>query len=73
MGSRLSKTSIENLKVADKVVIEEKIGNFCTVRVELNGNSAYLNGGESIMHYPTVQKARRAVKRIRPDLEPTTI
>ncbi|MGB3226180.1 MAG: hypothetical protein WBB23_25555 [Desulforhopalus sp.] len=70
--ARLSKTSIENLKIADKIVIEEKIG-FCTVRVELNGNAAYLQGGDSIMHYDSIQKARRAVKRIRPDLEPTTI
>ncbi|MGB3222959.1 MAG: hypothetical protein WBB23_09170 [Desulforhopalus sp.] len=72
MAARLSKISKENLLIADKIVIEEKVG-FCTVRVEKGGNAAYLNGGETIMHYDTVQKARRAIKRIRPDLEPTTI
>ncbi len=69
---RMTKTSKENLLVADKIVIEEKIG-FCTVRVELKGNAAYLQDSASILHYESVQKARRAVKRIRPDLEPTTI
>ena len=69
---RISKISVENLKVADKIVIEPMLDEY-VVRVEKNGNPAYINGGATIMLYPTVQKARRAVKRLRPDLEPTTI
>jgi len=71
---RLTATSIANLKAADKCGYTDMdflVG--VTVWVERNGNRAYLCGSSMVLVYPDQKAARRAIKRLRPDLEPTTI
>lgn len=72
---RMTKISAENLKVADFIKIELfQGGPSCMVSVWRNGNVSYLHGSDqSPMLYPSMVAARRSVKRIRPDLEPTQI
>lgn len=70
---RTSTTSKNNIKIADKIVIEEKVGGFCVIRTELKGNFAYVSGRTSLIHFASVGHARRAVRRVRRDIEPTTI
>jgi len=69
---RLTATSIANLKAADKCGYMEK-DDGVYVWVERNGNLAYLCGSLLMLKYPDQKAARRAIKRLRPDLEPTTI
>jgi hypothetical protein len=69
---RLNKLSISNLQVADEIRIESNAEKFM-VRLVRCGNAAYLHTGSDIMLYPSIEHARRAIRRIRPDLEPTTI
>ena len=72
--ARMTKTSKENLMVADRIEIDhfEKLGVY-TVRVWRGDRMAYLLDSEKTVEYPTIIAARRAVRRLRPDLEPTTI
>ena len=74
---RMSKVSRENLKVADRVGFEhiefERGEAGVMVWVEREGRRAYLHGAEGPMVYPGVFEARRNIKRVRPDLEPTEI
>ena len=74
---RMTQTSVANLKVADRAGfehIEYDDGQIAVlVWVERKGNRAYLAGKSGPMAYPDMLKARRNVKRIRPDLEPTEI
>ena len=70
---RLTATSIANAKSADKAGYTTLDSGGVAVWVERNGNRAYLTGSRSVMAYPDQASARRAVKRIRSDLEPTTI
>jgi hypothetical protein len=70
---RMTATSTANAKACDRAgYTSMEFGGF-TVWVELRGNRAYLCGSRSAMIYPTQEAARRAFKRVRPDLEPTTI
>ncbi|OYV96248.1 MAG: hypothetical protein B7Z62_08605 [Deltaproteobacteria bacterium 37-65-8] len=73
----MSKVSRENLKVADRAGfehIEFKDGGYgVMVWVEREGRRAYLHGSEGPMVYPGAFEARRNIKRVRPDLEPTEI
>jgi hypothetical protein len=69
---RLNRVSISNLRVADEVQILSSDKKFM-VRVVRGGNAAYLHTGNDIMLYPTVAHARRAVRRVRTDLEPITL
>lgn len=71
---RMTKTSKENLLVADRIEIE-KNRNYNDFAVVLfrGDRMAYLSCKDGPMTYKTISDARRAVKRIRPDLEPTTI
>lgn len=72
--ARMTKTSKENLLVADKIKIESsKTYPEWMVAIYRNGNLAYLSDSEGPITYKTIVEARRVVKRIRPDLEPTTI
>ncbi|MGK2849260.1 MAG: hypothetical protein ACSLEX_04340 [Minisyncoccota bacterium] len=68
----MTKLSRENLMVADRarILFTDQL---YLVEVAKNGNVAYLQSGDGIMTYPSAELARRAVRRIRPDLEPTTI
>jgi hypothetical protein len=73
---RLTKTSIENLKVATSIQLhvgDYPNNEYWMIRAERNGNAAYLHDSKGIMLYESKEAARRAAKRVRPDLEPTTI
>lgn len=70
---RMTKTSKDNLVVADEAKIQEMKGGGFGVQVFRNGNSAFLNAGDGIMIYETINKAERAIRRIRPELKITTI
>jgi hypothetical protein len=69
----MTKTSLENLKVADSAKYHEATAGGWLVAVERKGNRAYLSDAEGPIAYPTQTLARRAIRRIRPDLEPTEI
>jgi hypothetical protein len=73
----MSKQSVENLKVADSARLIPFISNgvyqWTNVSVSRNGNVAYLYGSDGLVNYPSALVARRSIKRIRPDLEPTEI
>lgn len=69
---RLTKLSTSNLKIADTARILDK-GCGYVIEVSLEGNIAYLHSRPGLMFYPTAERARQAIRRLRPDLEPTTI
>ncbi|MBF0482214.1 MAG: hypothetical protein HQK82_11165 [Desulfovibrionaceae bacterium] len=72
-GNRLTKQSVENLKIAASAVLEAADGGGYVVRlVGGGGRIAYLNGSEDIQVYETTDLARRALRRLRPDL-PITV
>jgi len=68
----MTKTSRANLEVADRCGFMETPAGV-TVWVERTGNRAFLHDSEGPMVYPSSALARRAIKRIRPDLEPVSI
>ena len=73
---RLTRTSVANLKVCNSVQlvkVEHRGETFYTVSLKRGEAVAYLCGSKSVVTYPTTFAARRAIKRIRPDLEPTEI
>lgn len=70
---RMTATSTANAKACDRAGYTHIEGGGVAVWVELKGNRAYLCGSRTALEYPTQEAARRAFKRIRPDLEPTTI
>lgn len=71
---RMTQTSIANLKVADECGFDKVDGSTgVIVWVQRSGNRAYLCGSTGPLVYDDKSKARRNVKRIRPDLEPTEI
>ena len=70
---RMTATSRANAKACDRAGYTNLEGGGVSVWVERNGNRAYLCGSRTALEYPNEQAARRAFKRIRPDLEPTTI
>lgn len=69
---RMTKTSRANLEIADACGVVAGASGWM-VWVERNGARAYLSDSAGPLEYKTDTLARRAVKRIRPDLEPTTI
>jgi len=74
---RMNKQSVENLKVADSAklipFVSDGVYQWTNVAVARNGNVAYLCGSDGLVNYPSALVARRSIKRIRPDLEPTEI
>jgi hypothetical protein len=73
---RLTRTSIANLKVCDSaqlVKVEHRGSTVYTVSLQRAGAVVYLCGSKSVVSYPSAVAARRAIKRIRPDIEPTEI
>lgn len=70
--ARMTKLSVENLRVADCVKIELTIYGYL-VAVSREGNVAYLSDASAPIVYSSEIAARRAVKRLRPDLEPVSI
>lgn len=72
--ARMTKTSKENLLVADKIQIQKSDDvEIYFVRIWRGEKMAYLCDSNGPINYESILKARRSVKRIRPDLEPTTI
>ena len=69
---RMTKTSKANLLTCDDARIEPAVVGGFLVRLQKSRMVAYVTSSDSVLVYPTVLAARRAVKRIRPDLEPTT-
>lgn len=63
-----SKANIQAADSAELVTFED--GQ--TVKLLLRGRSSFVCGKYSVMLYPTANDARRAIKRIRPDLELTS-
>lgn len=72
--ARMTKTSKENLLVADRIQIERRWNyDAFSVVIYRGDRMAYLSDSNGPIDYKSVVEARRVVKRIRPDLEPTTI
>lgn len=70
----MTKTSIANLKVCDKIGFQSVEGSNCVmVLMERSGNRAYVCGGSGPLVYEDVKKARRNIMRVRANFEPTTI
>jgi hypothetical protein len=69
----MTATSKANAKAAEKAGYTLFDGGGVGVWVECKGNRAYLCGSTNVLAYPDQQAARRAFKRVRSDLEPTTI
>jgi len=71
----MTKTTIENLKVADAAQVHPfQGGPHCLLSVSRNGNVAYVTGSDQDpILYASPSAARHALCRFRPDLEPTTI
>jgi len=64
---KLTKQSIENLRVADRIGFDEA-DTGVLVYVERNGNRAYLHTADGPACYLDLETARTAVRRHRPDL-----
>jgi hypothetical protein len=69
--AKMTRLSVENLKVADEIKIEKSPGGYI-VRVSRGGSAAYLQTSDGIMTYPSPYHAIRAIKR-HTDVKPTTI
>lgn len=73
MTTRMNKTSKSNIAVADAAQVHPVDGGVL-LSVSRNGNVAYVHGSDfAPILYASAAAARRALQRIRPDLEPTTI
>ncbi len=70
---RMTKTTIANLKVADRIGFDQVDGGGVIVWLERSGNRAYVCGSSGPLVYEYESKARRNLRRVRPDLEPTSI
>ena len=78
--SGMNRTSRENIKVADEIIIdcfshgEPLLGHPALWRIicKRGGRISYVSNAKSIQHYPDPKSARRAIRRHRQDIEPTT-
>jgi hypothetical protein len=68
---RITAQSKANIQAADKAELITLEGRE-TVRLWLGEKSCFVCGKYSVLLYPTANDARRAIKRIRPDLELTS-
>jgi hypothetical protein len=72
-SQRITAPSKENIKAADRAeLIEMKELGCFTVKLWKGERATFVTGSQSVMPYPTADHARRAIKRIRPDLELTS-
>lgn len=70
---KMTSISKSNLLASDSVqIIAFDTGGY-GIKVWRGENASFLHASESVMVYKTPDLARRAVRRLRPDLEPTTI
>lgn len=70
---RMTKTTIANIKIADKAGFDDAPGGGVIVWIERDGNRAYVCGSSGPLVYEDQKKARRNINRVRIDLEPTSI
>lgn len=70
--ARMTKTSKENILVSDRAIIAQTETGYI-MKVYRNDNVAYVSDNLGIILYENITQARRTLKRLRPDLEPTTI
>lgn len=70
---KMTAISKSNLLAADSAQIMPFDSGGYGVKVWRGGAAAFLDAGSSVMIYRSADLARRAVRRLRPDLEPTTI
>lgn len=68
---RITAQSKANIKAADRAELVASSGDQM-VKVWKEGKAAFICGKEGPMLYPTANDARRAIKRIRPELELTS-
>jgi hypothetical protein len=69
---RMTRISRTNLTACDSAQIEPAAPSGFLVRLQKSQMVAYITSTDGVVVYPTVLAARRAIKRIRPDLEPTS-
>lgn len=69
----MKKTAVENLKVCDRAEIVRHDDAAFTISVYRDGYDwpSAIHGSDGIIIYKTETLARRAIKRLRPDLSPT--
>lgn len=70
---KMTSISKSNLLAADSVQIMPFDAGGYGVKVWRGDSVAFLHAADSIMIYKSAELARRAVRRLRPDIEPTTI
>lgn len=73
---KMTKISRQNLMVADRVVIvpqsiDDSAGYL--LQVYRGDMSAFVSSADGPVEYVSIEAASRAVRRVRSDLEPTTI
>jgi hypothetical protein len=69
MAQRMTAQSLANLKVADRLGIEQMNDSAeWLVWVERAGNRAFVSGVNGPIRYKNYRDARRAVNRLRPDI-----
>lgn len=71
--SRMTQTSKANILAADRAELVPLDDGGHGVKVWRGDKAAFVSHATGPIAYPTATLARRAVKRLRPDLEPTTI
>lgn len=71
MGNRMNRTAVENLKVCESVEIVKHADDAFSIAVYLSGNCSKIHGANGEIFYGSESLARRAIKRLRKDLEPT--
>jgi hypothetical protein len=70
-AQRITAQSKANIQAADRAELVAS-GEEQRVKVWKEGRAAFVCGKEGPMLYPTANDARRAIKRLRPELELTS-
>lgn len=70
---KMTSISKSNLLVAESAQIMPFDAGGYGVKVWRGDSAAFLHAADSVMVYKSAELARRAVRRLRPDLEPTTV
>lgn len=70
---RMSRLSLENLKVADRAELIAAIGGGYGVKLWRGDSACIINDGSAPIRYNDAAHARRNLRRVRPDLQITSI
>lgn len=70
---RMTSISMSNIMAAESAQIISFDAGGYGVKVRRGDTVAFLHAADAIMIYKSLELARRAVYRLRPDLKPTTI